>query len=172
MNKKTFFALALIFLILLATVYIVIQGRRTKESPLPPIQQITPAPTSQLPPSIPTIPPFSVSPLPKDLILLRVNPPEDPTGAKFYGPNDKITFTFNKILDLNTFSVETSPKINLEASYKMEPSELTLIPAGLEYWKPDTLYTITIKKGLKANDGSLLQNDITYQMKARLQGGE
>lgn len=180
--SKTVLLIAIVVLILLGFVYLLLKPRGINPPPtLPPIQQMSPRPTSSLiqssiPPSVlPSLKPTpqaSSSFVPEDLVLTKVDPPEDPNGTKNYSPNTRIIFSFNKSLNLNTMEIETNPKIKLEAKYQAQPTQLTLAPAGLDFWVPNTVYTITIKKGLRSQDGATLQNDIVYRIQAKPQGGE
>lgn len=128
------------------------------------------------PPSLSPTPmtPTSITPTPPlgELQLLKVGPPEDPQGVNNYSPIQPVIFIFDKSLNFTTLNVETSPKININIDYRTPSAQLTISPKGLDSWEPGKTYTITIKKGLRAVDGSQLKEEISYQIQAKLQTGE
>lgn len=151
-RKKVVLLISFLFLIFLLLLFLAIRKDSAPSSPTP-----TPKPTPQIM---------------SNLKLLKASPDEDPLGTKGYPPIQKITFTFNKPLNPKSLIYQVDPSLETEASYNETATELTIKPKGIEFWRPDVAYTITIKRGTQGNDGATLKEDIRYQIQAKLQGGE
>jgi hypothetical protein len=157
--KKTFIIVALIFILFLLLALLISNKIIFNNQEAPVILTNTSVK--------PTLQPNS-----QELKLINITPPEDTTGNKWYSPVTRISFIFDKEVDISSLSLNVQPNIDLESSISASLKTILVWPKALEYWKPNVLYSVIINKGLKAKDGTLLKENIQYQIKATLQGGE
>jgi len=86
-----------------------------------------------------------------------VSPKEDPTGKTIANPSQKVTFILSKPTDSETLSVTVDPDIPLVVKTGSN-NTAEIYPEPPYYWRPDVLYTIT----LKDQGGQVID---TYQIK-------
>lgn len=158
MSRRAIFLILglLVILIIIAVVFFTGSG---KQGIIPvPIFNPSPTPTTTLGPT--------------DFVFLKATPPSDASGKSQFSPISKITFTFSKGVDPASLKINTNPIIELTTTFSDDSKEITIQPKGLAFWKPYTVYTVSIPAGLKASDGSVLKYDIVYQLQAVTLGGE
>lgn len=101
------------------------------------------------------------------LNVVSITPPEDISENSQYGPGDLVTFTFNKDVDPSGLKIKITPERDLTIRFGNSPKEVVVVPTF--GWQAGTLYTVTIEKGSFAIDGSLLEQDVTYQIRTTLE---
>jgi hypothetical protein len=106
----------------------------------------------------------------KDLSVASIDPTEDVTGKNNYSPIRRIIIVFNKTVKQDTLNIQISPEIKTKATF--DATQLIIQPEPPLFWTPNTIYTITIKQGLVAQDGAVMKDDYVYRIQAKSQGGE
>jgi uncharacterized membrane protein len=97
-----------------------------------------------------------------NLTLIQTIPPEGEKESLF--TSTAILFTFDSPLILSTAQVTIDPKIEISVEAARNNSS-TLAVRPLDEWQENTLYTITIKKGLASINNKELKEDLVYKIK-------
>lgn len=172
-RKKVFILILFLLLIVLVLIFLTFQKKPitnpSSPTPSPIISTSQPSPFNQFSP-ISTLKVTPSDTLPLDLVVAY--PPEDPRGEKRYSPIKPVSFTFTKELNPQSISYKINPPIETQLTHNYPSSTFTIEPKGLDYWKPNIIYTITINSNLRALDGSTLTKEVIYQIQAKTQGGE
>jgi hypothetical protein len=97
-----------------------------------------------------------------NLTLIQTIPPEGEKESLF--TSTAILFTFDSPLILSTAQVTIDPQIEIGIETARNNSS-TLAIRPLNEWQENTLYTITIKRGLASINNKELKEDLVYKIK-------
>lgn len=162
MNRKIVILVVFLIFLIALLIFFLLFNQQKKSAPTTIIASPTPTITQ----------PYLTPPAAGALGLTSIEPVLNTGTDNPISPAQRLTFTFNKEVDAASLNVTVVPEVNLEKVFTGQNKQLVIQPSGIDFWKPNTTYKITISKGLKAKDGSELVNDITYSLKVVMQGGE
>lgn len=118
--------IALVFIFLFLAVYFLLKPSGNNES----LENITPS-------SFPNAKQSSIK--------ARTEPREDTSGETIKNPSQRITFNLTDQVPLSAVIAQVDPEIPIKMSLD-QSGAIVVYPDPPEYWRPDVLYTITLRE--------------------------
>lgn len=130
---------------------------------------IKPSTSTKQPPSAPTI----SAPVPTrtsrttSLEIVEVSP--DVAGNNLVRIDKNVTIIFNRPLNPEVLIYELNPTVTVATELDSSATKFSI--GGDPFWPKDQTFTLTIKAGTQAQDGSTLKNDYAVTFKTGIPEG-